>query len=62
VDRFTQLIVSGGVGILAGLWIIKGAPAWSHLCLIGTGLTTLGVGSLGYGIYRGLDRKTPGEQ
>lgn len=58
MERFTQLLVAGGVSLLAGLWLLDGAPAWSVIWQLGSLLTLLGVGSLGYGIYRGLDRNS----
>lgn len=51
MERFVQLIVTGGVALVAGLWLVRildaGSPPW----LVGAGLVVLGVGGLASGIW-----------
>lgn len=51
VERFVRFIVGGGLGLVAGLWLVTlsatGAPLW----LLGALLVVAGVAGLGRGIW-----------
>lgn len=51
MERFVQLIVAGGLALVAGLWMVsllrQGSPPW----VAGLGLATAGVLALGAGIW-----------
>lgn len=55
VERFVQLIVIGGLALLAGLWLTAlfavATPGWT----LGVGLTLAGVAGLAAGIARELE-------
>ena len=55
IERFVQLIVGGGVALVAGLWMATLARAWSSLWLLGLLVVVLGVGGLAGGIWSQVD-------
>lgn len=55
MERFVQLIVAGGVALVAGLWIVALFDPWSTVWLAGVALSLLGVGSLFAGITSEID-------
>lgn len=50
VERFAQLIVGGGVVLVASLWIVAYFEAWSIVWLLGAALAVLSAGSVFAGI------------
>lgn len=55
MERFVQLIVGGGLGLVAGLWLVTLFGRWSLLWLLGAALVLLGVAGLGRGIWSQVD-------
>lgn len=55
VERFVQLLVGGGVALVAGLWVLVLVRPWSVLWLAGGVLVALGVAGLTGGIRREID-------
>lgn len=55
MERFVQLLVGGGIALVAGLWLValleRGSIAW----FVGVGLTLGGTGSVCAGIGRELE-------
>ncbi|EMA09086.1 hypothetical protein SAMN05443574_114117 [Haloarcula vallismortis] len=54
MERFVELVVAGGLALVAGLWTVRLAAAFSALWLGGVALALLGVAALGVGIAREL--------
>lgn len=54
MERFVQAIVSGGLALVAGLWVVTLADELV-LSGLGWGLVVLGVGGLGWGIGQKLE-------
>lgn len=50
MERFVQLIVGGGVVLVAGLWAVALLSPWSITWLAGAALALLGAGSVLAGI------------
>lgn len=50
VERFAQLIVGGGVVLVASLWIVAFVETWSVVWLLGIILALLGAGGVVAGI------------
>lgn len=55
MERFTQLIVVGGLALVAGLWVVTLLEAWSLPWLLGIVLVLGGLGGLGSGIWIEVD-------
>lgn len=55
MERFVQLIVGGGVGLVAGLWLLELSPTGSSAWLLGAALAVVGGGALAYGIGSELE-------
>lgn len=55
MERFVQFIVGGGLGLVAGLWLVTLFGRWSTLWLLGAALVLLGVAGLGHGIWSQVD-------
>lgn len=55
MERFVRLIVAGGLGLVAGLWMATLARPWSPPWLLGVGLIVLGVAGLARGIWSQVD-------
>lgn len=55
MERFVQLLVAGGLALLAGLWTLRVAGAWSPSWLAGAVLVVVGVAGLAVGIGSELD-------
>lgn len=55
MERFVQVVLAGGVALLAGLWTVRLTGAWSPAWLAGVALATIGVAGLAVGIGRELD-------
>lgn len=55
VERFVEAVIGGGLGLVAGLWLIQlhdfGSLPWS----LGVGLALVGVGGLAGGIWVAID-------
>ncbi|WP_267643342.1 hypothetical protein [Haloarchaeobius amylolyticus] len=51
VERFVQLIVLGGIALVAGLWVSTLSATWSVPWLVGSALVLLGLGGLALGIW-----------
>lgn len=55
MERFVQLIVVGGLALVAGLWLLesfaRGSPGW----VVGAGLAALGIVSAFGGIFSELE-------
>lgn len=55
MERFAQLIVAGGLALVAGLWLVelldRGSPPW----LAGVTLAAAGALALGAGIHSEID-------
>ena len=54
-ERFVQLVVAGGLALVAGLWAGALSTAWSPLWSLGVALALLGAGGLAAGIRSELD-------
>lgn len=54
MERFVQALVSGGLALMAGLWLATLADGLV-LSGVGWGLVLLGVGGLGWGIGRKVE-------
>ncbi len=54
MERFVRLILTGGIVLLAGLWILHFLSYISSIGIIGLAFTVLGSGALGAGIWDGL--------
>ncbi len=50
VERFAQLIVGGGVVLVASLWVVAFVETWSVVWLLGIILALLGAGGVVAGI------------
>lgn len=50
MERFTRLIVAGGIVMIAGLWVAALLEAWSAAWAAGTVLALLGAGAIAAGI------------
>lgn len=55
VERFVQLIVGGGLALVAGLWLTTISSIWSFPWLLGAVLVLLGMGGLAGGIGNEID-------
>ena len=55
MERFARLVVAGGVGLVAGLWMTALSPLWGPLWLGGVGLALVATVALGAGIWIELD-------
>lgn len=55
MERFAELVVAGGLSLLAGLWIAQLATAWSSLWAAGVAIALLGAVALTAGIWSELD-------
>lgn len=55
MERFARLVVAGGVGLVAGLWVTALAPPGSPAWLGGAGLALAATVALGAGIWTELD-------
>lgn len=55
VERFVQLILAGGIGLVAGLWLLTGFESTTPAWLAGAGLTVAGAVALAVGIRSELD-------
>lgn len=55
VERFVELVVLGGIALVAGLWIVALFPSGSLPWAIGVALALLGVGGLAGGIRSEVD-------
>lgn len=55
MERFVQLIVAGGIALVAGLWLVRLLEAWSPPWLAGATLVVLGVLGLASGIRSEVD-------
>jgi len=56
VERFLQLVVAGGLALVAGLWLTAAFAVGTAGWLVGGGLALLGVVGLTAGIHRELER------
>jgi hypothetical protein len=56
VERFVQLVVAGGLTLVAGLWLTAAFALPTAGWLAGAGLALLGTGGLAAGIRRELER------
>ena len=54
MGRFVKLVVAGGLALVAGLWAVRLAAAFSARWLGGVALGLLGLATLGIGIGREL--------
>lgn len=50
VERFVQVIVTGGISLIGGLWLARLSPFDSTGWWIGVGLVAVGIGALAWGI------------
>lgn len=55
MERFVQLIVGGGITLLAGLWALTLSEPWSVPWSLGLLAALLGTAALGGGIRSALD-------
>lgn len=55
MERFVQLVVAGGVALVAGLWALRLSPTASGAWLAGVGLVAVGVGGLAAGIWSEIE-------
>lgn len=53
MERFVQLVVGGGVSLVAGLWLVELTAMGSGTWLVGMALAVGGAGALAYGIGGG---------
>jgi hypothetical protein len=58
-EQFVQLVVGGGIALVAGLWALELAAVWSAPWLLGISLALLGVAGLGYGIWSQIEYERP---
>ncbi|WP_049927068.1 hypothetical protein [Halopiger goleimassiliensis] len=54
-ERFVQLIVAGGLALVAGLWLVTLSAAPSTPWLVGVGLVLVGTTGLAGGIWTELE-------
>ncbi|WP_336339573.1 hypothetical protein [Haloarcula brevis] len=54
MERFVELVVTGGMALVAGLWTVRLAAPQSAVWLGGVALALLGLAALGVGIGREL--------
>lgn len=50
MEQFVQLIVGGGIALVAGLWIVALSVRWSMPWLLGVSVVLFGIGGLVGGI------------
>ena len=55
MERFVQLIVAGGIALVAGLWLVELFDWGSTRWIVGIALAGLGVGGLTAGIFSELE-------
>lgn len=55
MEQFARLIVGGGVALVASLWLVAYADAWSIVWLLGVTFALLGTGSVLAGIVNEID-------
>lgn len=55
MERFAVAIVTGGIALVAGLWLVTLFKVTSAPWLFGGVLVVLGLGSLGWGIWTEID-------
>jgi hypothetical protein len=54
MERFVELVVTGGLALVVGLWTVRLAAPRSAVWLAGVALALLGLAGLGVGIGREL--------
>ncbi|MFB6164333.1 MAG: hypothetical protein ABEJ31_04165 [Haloarculaceae archaeon] len=55
MERFVQLLVAGGLALVAGLWALRLAAVPSWPWLAGLALAVVGLAGLGAGIWTEID-------
>ncbi|MDY7081795.1 MAG: hypothetical protein SXQ77_05165 [Halobacteria archaeon] len=55
MERFVELIVAGGLALVAGLWLVEFTEFSSLPWILGVALSLLGVGGLARGIWSEVD-------
>ena len=60
MEQFVRLVVAGGVVLVASLWLMRVAAAWSALWVAGIALALVGTAALAAGIWRELDWRPSG--
>ena len=58
MKRFVQLVVAGGLALVAGLWTLRLSARWSPPWLVGVALVVAGAAALAAGIGRELEPAT----
>lgn len=55
MERFVELVVAGGLALVAGLWTLELAAAWSPPWAVGGLLVLAGLAGLAGGIWREVE-------
>lgn len=55
MERFVQLVVAGGLALVAGLWTLRLLETASVAWFVGLGLAAVGVAGLAAGIWIEVD-------